>query len=168
MYFEPEESKQLDAGWRIILIVWAAIIASLAAYLGICLYFEPSVQASLDPSFPLDLFKYALYAVACAEFVAIYFLRRFFLTRGGVGGSRRPAKEAPQHPAVGRYLQMTIVIAALSESIGIYGVVVFFLAKDTLTLCQFIAFAALALIAFRPRKEELLQWAAQMKQAGGK
>ncbi len=51
---------------------------------------------------------------------------------------------------------------ALSESIGIYGMVLFILSKDSMTLYQFITMSAIAMFYYRPRKEELLEVAAQM------
>lgn len=68
-----------------------------------------------------------------------------------------------QHPAVGRYTVVIIILAALSESIGIYGVVLFLISKNSLVLYQFITISAAAMIYFRPRKEELLQLASTMK-----
>jgi hypothetical protein len=51
----------------------------------------------------------------------------------------------------------------LSESIGVAGVVLFYLFKDSATLYQFLIFSSIAMFYFRPRKEELLQVAVEMK-----
>lgn len=56
---------------------------------------------------------------------------------------------------------------ALSESIGVYGLVLFFLSKDSGVLYQFIVMSAIAMLYYRPRKEELLQLAVEMNKQGG-
>jgi hypothetical protein len=44
---------------------------------------------------------------------------------------------------------------ALSESIGVYGLVLFFLGESFRTLYIFIGISALAMLLYRPKREEL-------------
>jgi hypothetical protein len=58
-------------------------------------------------------------------------------------------------PFVGKYTTFVIVSLALSESIGIYGFVLFLLGDSFQTLYTFIAVSALAMIFYRPKRKEL-------------
>jgi hypothetical protein len=49
-----------------------------------------------------------------------------------------------------------IISLALCESVGIYGLVLFFLGKNTMDLYLLLGVSAAAMIYYRPRKDELL------------
>lgn len=167
MHEEQMEMKQLDTGWRVTLLIWGAILASLGVYLVVCMMVEKELQINLDPNLPLETIKYALFGVSFITLFVVYYLRKFLLksiSSNVISGQT----SSSQHPAVGKYLVLVIITSALLESIGIYGIVLFFLAKDTSSLYQLLIISAGAMIYFRPRKEELLNIAAQMKAQRGK
>ena len=56
---------------------------------------------------------------------------------------------------VGQYIPAVITTLALAESIGIYGLLLFLLGGDFKTLYTFIIVSALAMIFYRPKREEL-------------
>ncbi|MBU2499127.1 MAG: hypothetical protein KKE57_09510 [Proteobacteria bacterium] len=60
-----------------------------------------------------------------------------------------------------------MISLALSESIGIYGLVLFFLGDSLRTLYTFIGISALAIIYHRPKREELETLALAMQREGG-
>lgn len=156
------EMKQIDSGWRVILVLWGAILASLGVYLVVCIVMEKKLLINISPNLPMETIKIALFGVSFITLFVVNYLRKFLLRSGNsFGNSSQPS--SPQHPAVGKYTVIVIITSALLESIGIYGVVLFFMAKDTLSLYQLVIMSALAMIYFRPRKDELLNLAAQMK-----
>ncbi len=162
MYEEQNEIKQLDTGWRVILLIWGAILASLGIYLVVCIMVEKELQINIDPNLPLETIKYALFGVSFITLFMVHYLRKFLLrTSNSIVNSSQTS--SLQHPAVGKYLVTVIITSALLESIGIYGVVLFFMAKDTSSLYQLLIISAAAMIYFRPRKDELLNLSAQMK-----
>ncbi|MDY6790406.1 MAG: hypothetical protein SWH54_03960 [Thermodesulfobacteriota bacterium] len=162
MYEEQEQMKQLETGWRVVLLIWGAILASLGIYFVVCMIIEKEMQINIDPKLPLETIKYTLFGVSIITLFVVYYLRKFLLrtTSSTIISSQT---SLPQHPAVGKYLVSVIITSALLESIGIYGVVLFFLAKDTSSLYQLLIISAGAMIYFRPRKDELLNMAAQME-----
>jgi hypothetical protein len=90
-------------------------------------------------------------------------IRKFLLNPERSGG--RPARTtSAQHPEITKYTTVVVITSALLESIGIYGVVLFLLARDTRLLYQLLMISAAAMIYFRPRKEKLLALAEQMKE----
>jgi len=60
-----------------------------------------------------------------------------------------------QAALLAKYTTVHIVSLALSESIGIYGLVLFFLGDGFGTLSTFLGISALAIYFHRPKKEEL-------------
>jgi hypothetical protein len=66
------------------------------------------------------------------------------------------------HPAFEKYFRATLISTALSESIGIYGLVLFLLGKDWSSLYFLIIVSAIAMYYFRPKKQELLDLATEM------
>ena len=75
------------------------------------------------------------------------------------------AFQSDTHPAVGKYLTVIVIVTAFSESVGIYGVVLFLISKDALSLYQLMILSAIAMVVFRPTKEELIDVAEKMKAA---
>lgn len=163
MHEEQKEMKQLETGWRVILMIWGAILASLGIYLVVCLVVEKELQIKLDPDFPLDTLKYSLFGVSFFTLFLVHYIRKFLLRAGNSSQT-----SSPQHPAIAKYSVAVVITSALLESIGIYGVVLFLISKDTLSLYQLLIISAAAMIHFRPRKNELLNLAAQMKVQTGK
>ncbi len=161
---DKSELQQLNTAWKVIGIIWGALFASLAIHVAVCYLVED--QLVPEAGFPLETMRFALYGVSAATLVVAYYLRRAMLKPGKRSSpstaGHRPAAQI-QHPAAGKYLTAMIVASALSESIGIYGVVLFFLSKDWSALYQFMIVSAAAMLYFRPRKEELFGLAEEMK-----
>lgn len=160
---EQNEIKQLDTGWRVILMIWGAILASLGVYLFVCIYFENSLEINNNSEFPIEKLKYVLFGSSCITLFVVYYLRAFLL-RPNSSFVNSAKMSSPQHPAVAKYTVAVVITSALLESIGIYGVVLFLLSKDARSLYQLLIISAVAMIFFRPRKEELLNIAKHMKE----
>lgn len=164
MYDEYSERERLDKGWLVILVVWGAMLGSLGVYLVICWFVHQQGGLRVAADMSLDTIKYALFGISFVELFVIHYVRKAALkVRGPVASSQ---SSSAQHPAVAKYMSAVLVAAALSESIGIYGVVLFFLSDDTMPLYQFVALSAMAMLYFRPRKEEFLNLVDEMERAG--
>lgn len=59
-----------------------------------------------------------------------------------------------------------IVTLALSESIAIYGLVLFLIGKDPMDLYLLILISAAAMLIYRPKKEEVIHLSRMNEQAG--
>lgn len=165
MLIDPNEMKKLDAGLKVILVIWGAILASLGVYLVVCIYLQESLHINTAPDLPLDTLKYALLGVSCVTLCVVPFLRKSMM-RPNKPAAKAGFATSIQHPAIGKYTVVTVVTLAMLESIGIYGVVLFLLSKDTMTLYLFLMISAGSMIYFRPRKEELVNIAEQMDNQG--
>ncbi len=166
---DAKEQGELDQGIRLIRIVWAAMLLSLGVYLYVC----HSVAGRLpvrDSGEFLPTLRTVLVAVVAVELIIIPRLRRIMLRPGARARRRELWRTGPQprvatNPAVAQYMAATVVSLALAESIGIYGMVLFFLGSDLRELYLFVAVSAATMIHFRPKAEELQGLAAAMKPA---
>jgi hypothetical protein len=165
---DQKEKVQLDKAWMTIVSVWSALLGSLGVYVLIAMI----MADKLTPveGIPFDLMKNILFGVSVLVFITAFVVRKTLLgiavTNAPVMVRQEPSTEA-QPPAAGKYIVAIIAASGLSESIGICGLVFFFLSKDSAALYQFITISALAMFVCRPRKDELLQFAADMQRRAG-
>jgi hypothetical protein len=153
-----EDIKSIDKGMITIKIIWAAMLFSLAIYLFVGLYARDQFATSIDESI-IQTLRNVLYGISIITLVAAKFIRNILLKSTFTG--RRQGTNI-QHPALARYSTAMIVSLALSESIGIYGLILAFLGSSTTDLYLLLVIAAAAMIHFRPKKEEVVGIAQQL------
>ena len=71
---------------------------------------------------------------------------------------------ATQSSALSKYLTAMIVSLGMSETIGIYGLVLFMLGKNTMDLYLLIFISAAAMFYYRPQKEKIIELAKELKE----
>jgi hypothetical protein len=150
---KPNENRLLSF-W----IIWAAIFGSLFIYAFICHQWGVEIGQTIGPNFPLDLMRDVLYGVAISTLILTHFLRKFLLAGGSRGSesmSLNPPTPSAQSSPMGKYGVAMLVSLALSESIGVYGLVLFFVGESFRTLYTFLGISALAMFLYRPKREEL-------------
>jgi hypothetical protein len=167
---QTEQSKAIDKGMRSLWFIWAAMFWSLLIYVFIC--HQPGIgfKGGEGTALFVPLLRKILFGVAAAELIMAYYLRRFMLKgRSSVAGAHivRGSVTLNQPPFVGHYCAAVIISLAFSESIGIYGFVLFMFGGEFTTLYIFMAVSALAMVFYRPKREELEKLAmAYNKQPG--
>jgi len=133
-------------------IVWGAMLASLAIYLFVGIFVGNNVQTSLNED-SYTVLKYVLYSLTCITLIVTWHVRKFLLT----GKSQfPPAHQIPESMILQRYFLISMISWALSESIGIYGLILFFAGKNITDLYVLILIAAIAMFLYRPSKEEIM------------
>ena len=166
---KPEESKAIDKAMRTLWLIWAAMLVSLLMYVFIC--HQPGVGFKNvgESGFPIGLLRNIFFGAGAAAWLMAFFMRRSMLSvRAGIS-KQKPVErmvkwDAP--PYIAKYATAVIVSLALSESIGIYGFVLFLLGSGFKTLYTFIGISALAMVFYRPKREEMEKLAMAYKQAG--
>jgi len=159
---QKEELDQLDKGWATIMIIWLALLGSLGVYLVVCMGIGDQLTISMAGS-QVEVFKYALFGIAVMTLFGAYFLRKFLLKN--IAGMPGTGRQTASHPAIGKYTVVIVIVMALLESIGIYGVVLFLVSKDAVSLYQLVVLSATGMLYFRPKKAELIDLAEKMKSA---
>jgi hypothetical protein len=167
---EAQEKDAIDKGMKTLWVIWASMLGSLLIYVFIC--YQPGIglKGVGGSDFPIGLLRNIFFGAGAAAWFMAYFMRRSMLSvRAGISKPKpveRMVKwDAP--PYIAKYASAVIVSLALSESIGIYGFVLFLLGDGFKTLYIFIAVSALAMVFYRPKREEMEKLAvAYQKQAG--
>ncbi len=165
---DPNAEAQLEKVWMVSRIVWAALLGTLGVYLLVAEILEDKLTPVKN--IPFELLKNILFGISVAVFIAAFFIRKSIIGSVDDGAPAAPAKSPSplaQAPGGGRYFVAIIASCGLSESIGICGFVLFILGQDSPTLYQFIGISALAMLVYRPRKDEFLQLAGDMKRRAG-
>jgi len=137
-------------------IIWFAMLVSLAIYLFVGLHVSENLEGSKDQDAFATL-KYSLYIVAFITLIITRYVRKLILSvKGGFKQAAKNSRSLGQNPVIQKYATASIVSWAMSESIGIYGLVLFFLGKNTTDLYLFILVSASAMFMYRPKKDEIL------------
>ncbi|OGP55997.1 MAG: hypothetical protein A2Y65_03700 [Deltaproteobacteria bacterium RBG_13_52_11] len=160
---ETSERGAINKGMRTLWLIWAAMLGSLLIYIFICHQLGEGFKSAEESDVPIDLLRNIFFGVAAAELIMSYYLRRFML-KGRLSAVIR-SSPLNQPPFVGQYTAAVIISIALSESIGIYGLVLFVLGGGFKILYTFIVVSALAMVFYRPKREELERLAMAYKQA---
>lgn len=149
------ESK--DRRMMVMWLLWAAMLGALGIYVLIAHLLDRKLFTA-GGEVPLDLVRYIFLSVAAAVLIATRFFRRLILSRlsGQAAATALESSRAQIDPAIyAKYTTAMIVSLALSESIGIYGLFLFFIGDSFQTLYIFTGISAVAMLFYRPKREEI-------------
>jgi hypothetical protein len=156
---EAQEQEAINKGMRALWVIWEAMLGSLFIYIVVCHLLGEEMQGNFAESgFAFELFRNILYGMAAAELIMSYYLRKFMLKgRSSIAQANMSGRSSTlnQPPFVGQYTAIVIISLAIADSIGIYGLVLFLMGSDFKTLYIFIVVSALAMLFYRPKREEL-------------
>ena len=170
---EPEERQQLERGMFVMKILWGAFFSALVIYLIIGhVIGTNAIDTKLD-NFTFRVVTATLGVIACVILATAYFLRKLLLKAQPVSSTLRiiqqmltavtPPFPLAYHQAVSKYMAALMICIAFSESVGIFGLVLFLISGEFVILYSFIVVSALALYFFRPKFADLERLALDMK-----
>ncbi len=166
---EPEESKAIDKGMKTLWLIWAAMLVSLLSYIFIYHLLGEGFKSSGGAGLPFGLLRKICAVLAVGALLTGYYLRRFTLkgrSEAAKAAMVRRAAALNQPPFVTHYISIVIVSLACAESVGIYGLLLFLLGDSFKIFYTFMGVSALAMLFFRPKREEIERLAmAYKKQA---
>ncbi|MBF0377896.1 MAG: hypothetical protein HQK72_10485 [Desulfamplus sp.] len=153
---KTDNSNMLKKGFLRIWIIWGAMFGSLLMYVVICHILEPTWKPIVDAGFPLKTFNNALFVAAIAAFFLSNYIRKFILkSESQLARFREIAARTNINPVIFKYQTAVIISLAISESIGIFGFIIFLLSKDINTFYIFIAISAASMIYNIPKVSEI-------------
>jgi hypothetical protein len=161
---EPNKTAVIERAMRVLRIIWVLMLGTLGLYLFICHQFGDEIRAKAHV--PLDTIRQALYLVAAVDVLVTYYTRKIFLSGNTTQPKLKPSNSdlLQDQPAyVSKYATAMIIVLALSESIGIFGLVLFLLGDTYQTLHIFISISAVSMFYYRPKSEEIKQLSNAMK-----
>ncbi len=144
--------QDVDRMLLVLKIIWMALLFSLAIYLVAGRLGAPGFLSPLSAE-ALGTLRTVLYALGLVTLIAAGYIRRLILA---AGRSAAGPTQAGQSSVLAKYSTAVIASLAMSESIGIYGLVLFLLGKNALDLYLLVGISAAAMFYFRPKKDELL------------
>ena len=144
--------QEVDKRLMILRIIWFAMLMSLVVYLFVAIRAAANVQPAIGEE-TLGILRTVLYVLAIAILIAAKYVRK--LITSGRSQVSQPVQTL-EYLALQKYSAATIVALAMSESIGIYGLILFFLGKNSTDLYLLILVSAAAMVIYRPRKDEML------------
>jgi hypothetical protein len=145
--------QELEKGISMLKMIWGALVVSLLMYI----FIAPMMMETSKINFPpetYDTLRKALYGVAFLTLAVTWFVRRLLLA-----ASAPKQTKSRQHPAIQRYTTAMIIALAMSEGIGIYGLILFLVGKNQLDLYLLTALSAAAMTLYFPRREEVISLA---------
>jgi len=134
--------EDLNRNYLATVILAVAMIASVFVYAGIVELLPrlaPSSEVAAEPG-TVELFRKVLRGLALVNFLALAWLG---------GRARRPVGEPLARLA--KLKTVTTVGLALAESIALYGLVLFFLSRDSIDFCYLFLVSLLSFIIAFPR-----------------
>ncbi|QTA82386.1 Uncharacterized protein dnl_47610 [Desulfonema limicola] len=138
--------EELRKQFRVLQIIWGSMLGSLVIYVIICHLVGDSIRESTNSEIPIELLRNFLFVLSIGEITAIYFIRKIVLTVQ----SKLTAKEFLK-----KFIPLSVVTYGIAESIGIFGLIIYFLGDEVHILYIFIAISAGVLFYYRPVYEEL-------------
>jgi hypothetical protein len=152
------KAESFEKGMMTTRIIWAAIFGSLFIYVFIChVVAEGSFRHEIS-GIPLDMIRNILFGVSIIVLVFAYFIRRRIVAvklSSSINVPSGPASPRNLAQFLPKYTAVMLISWALSEAVGIFGLVLFLAGDSFQNLYLFIGVSAIALIYFRPKKEEI-------------
>lgn len=151
--------EELSKGLLTLKIIWFGMLGSLAIYL-IIGQIATNLKTATDES-TYAVLKPVLYIFTVVVLITTRYVTKYILSAKGqqkqaTPSFQQPALQSFQHPTLQKYTTAMILAWALSESIGVFGLVLFLLEKNRTDLYLLILISAAAMLIYRPRKEEVI------------
>lgn len=152
---DRSEERELLDGYRAIQVIFFAILGSLAMYLVVGLVLAGSVRPVGD-GFPVETMVFALSVMGAGLTLAAWAIRKFMLNRGlGQPNDTEPGTVVSLGQAIQTYRNAIIVVAAMAECIGIFGLVLLILGARQSIFFTFLGLSAMVMWLMGPRFSEL-------------
>lgn len=145
MQSPPLTEQDMERTMLVLKVLWLALLGSLGAYLIVGRFVAPGLDLRLNAD-TFRVLRTVLYALSLVVLIAAGYVRRRMLAAKAPSAGSSTTQE---------YSGAVITSLAMSESVGIYGLLLFLLGKDATDLYLLLAISAAAMFYFRPRKEEL-------------
>ena len=134
---EQKEQETTEKRMRMLWIIWASMLIALVMYIVVCYCLAENLQTRSSQDVSLAMLKNIFYGLTVGSLLLPNFLKKLLLRIKIDQPHQTLIKTTPvphQPPFVTRYFNAVIVSLAISESIGLYGFVLFFFSADFPTL----------------------------------
>ncbi len=140
---------------RLATIIWAALLASLGVYVVVVVAFKEQISFATLESGEISALR--LVMVVVAGIVLAITPQIYSRVLASAYRRRNSSEENALSAASSTYMTALIVVMALYESIGIYGLVLVLVGAGNNTFIGFMGVSAVAMLTARPKMETLLE-----------
>lgn len=155
---KPDNNDILKKGVIRIWIIWTAMFFSLFIYVIIANLLEPSWKPVVSSDFPINTFRNVLYGASIVMFLIGDYIKKYIIKARSSDQLPRFNQLAAQSnvpPALLKYQSAVIISLAFSETIGVFGLIIFLLSKDIGSFYIFVGSSAAAMLYHIPRISEI-------------
>ncbi len=155
---KQEDNDALKKGIVRIWIIWWVMFLSLCIYVVICKLIEPTWIPLVTPDFPINTLRDVLYGASIIVLFLSDYIRKFILkSQSSTQFTRfnQLAAQTNMPASLLRYQTAVNISLAFTESIGIFGFIIFILCKDINTLYIFVGTSAAGMIYHIPRMGDI-------------
>ena len=155
------EKEAVENGMKQLWLIWAAMMGSLLIYLYIVYAFggeiRKDVRLPMGEDLPLELLRNIFYGVSVIVLFLGHFIRKWIIKNTSFSAQLyKDRKKFSNQPSyMMKYTAAVVASLAMSESIAIFGLVLFLIGADYQTFYIFLAISALGMFYFRPKRAEL-------------
>ncbi len=163
-----EEVDKINKGLLTLNIIWAAMLMSLLIYVFVGLYIKDTLRITMESTL-IETLRNVLYVVSFIILLATKFVRKLVLSgkdQSAVLNAGQSSYQSSRPSALARYTTAMVISLAMTESIGIYGLVLFFLGKNQTDLYLFILVSAVTMLFYRPRRDEIIGLSQELNKQG--
>jgi len=153
--------QELNKEMRRINFIYFAILFSLAIYLFVGLTIGKNTKTTIGDEF--TTIKTALYVISLVSLLAAKPIKKFIWKKGRINTHKAGSS---YNPVIQRYTSAIVISAAVLESIGVYGLILFMLGKNPVDLYVLIAVSAVAMLQNRPKRAEVVSLFKDTTQGG--
>jgi F0F1-type ATP synthase membrane subunit c/vacuolar-type H+-ATPase subunit K len=139
-------------------IIWVAMMGSLVMYVAVCNLVGDQIRSPMEPGVPLVFLRNILFGIGIAALIVSHFIRKLILGQPSGGPDSASASQPSaqdQTKIYAKYTAAMIISLVLCESVGIFGLVLFFLGGSFQVMYAFMIISAAGMFYYRPKREEL-------------
>lgn len=153
---EVSQKQTVESKLLVMWIIWGAMVVSLGVYIAICILIGDKMKQPMGEGFTLVLIRNIFYGISIIELIATHFIRKLMMREpetdhGSISGPEPIVQDSVSMHR--KYLSAMVISLALCESIGIYGLILFFLGCSFQTMCTFMIISAAGMLFHRPKRE---------------
>lgn len=150
---------ELKKAYRIVVIIGIAIVVSVFAYAVVVEYIKATQKPfkGFAPFPEVEFLRYLFFGLAAMQFFLIRFIRGFILSKKDMTAQFTQGKPSV---SIQQLTVSSIITFALCEAVAIYGLILFFIAGNSI---DFYIFLIISLIYFAVYFPRYSQWEEEMK-----
>ncbi len=138
--------QELNKAMRDQNFIFYTFLSVLFFYVFVCISIFNNTKISMDPD-AMSTLRTALYVVSLITLLITKLIKNFNLKKSLKGSLQAVSFMHPN--------STMILTCALTQTIGIYGIILFILGQNPTDLYVLPALSAIAMLQYRPKKEEL-------------